>query len=133
MKSLLIEGLSQSSVDCILPEVHVKKTLSYFINHEYADEDESVLKLVAHPPKASEIYGETLRIHKLFQEIMDKNRAKRIEYKKVVVAIGPEGGWEEHEVATFEKLGFRIVDLGERILRTDVAVSVFPPCSIKTL
>jgi hypothetical protein len=44
---------------------------------------------------------------------------------RVVVAIGPEGGWEEQEVLCFQQLGFQLINLGDRILRTDVAVRVF--------
>ncbi len=43
---------------------------------------------------------------------------------RVVVAIGPEGGWEPEEVLLFRAKGFHAVSLGQRILRTDIAVSV---------
>ena len=45
---------------------------------------------------------------------------------RVVVAIGPEGGWEEDEVRQFEAKGFKRTQLGSRILRTDIAVCFFP-------
>ena len=38
-----------------------------------------------------------------------------------VLAIGPEGGWSEREVAMLEGKGFRRHSLGRRILRTDTA------------
>jgi RsmE family RNA methyltransferase len=41
---------------------------------------------------------------------------------RVVIAIGPEGGWVERELATFRELGMSQVALGERILRTEHAV-----------
>ena len=44
------------------------------------------------------------------------------EEERVVVAIGPEGGWEEEEVRQFEDKGFKRTQLGSRILRTDIAV-----------
>lgn len=35
----------------------------------------------------------------------------------------PEGGWEEpYELDMFQKLGFKRITLGTRVLRTDVAV-----------
>ena len=40
---------------------------------------------------------------------------------KVVVAIGPEGGWTDGELKLFLANGFLPVHLGERVLRTDVA------------
>ena len=38
-----------------------------------------------------------------------------------IVLIGPEGGFEEQEVALAEKAGFLPVMLGPRILRTETA------------
>ena len=38
-----------------------------------------------------------------------------------VLAIGPEGGWTDDEVARLEAHGFRRLSLGPRILRTDTA------------
>lgn len=41
-----------------------------------------------------------------------------------LVAIGPEGGWIEREVETFEARGFVPITLGPAILRTEQAVAV---------
>jgi len=38
------------------------------------------------------------------------------------LAVGPEGGWREGELAAFAARGFRPVDLGPRILRVETAV-----------
>jgi RsmE family RNA methyltransferase len=43
---------------------------------------------------------------------------------RVLVAIGPEGGWVDFERALLQKVGFRAVTLGSRILRSDVACLV---------
>lgn len=40
---------------------------------------------------------------------------------KIGVLIGPEGGFEEREVALAENIGGKIVSLGKRILRTETA------------
>ena len=40
---------------------------------------------------------------------------------RCVLAIGPEGGWTDDEVAMLEGKGFRRHSLGSRILRTDTA------------
>ncbi len=42
-------------------------------------------------------------------------------HSPVCVAIGPEGGWIERELATFAELGFSRVHLVEGILRVDAA------------
>ncbi len=39
----------------------------------------------------------------------------------VIVAIGPEGGFDPHEVDSFSQHGFLPVSLGSRILRTETA------------
>ena len=39
----------------------------------------------------------------------------------VIVAIGPEGGFDPHEVSCFVQQGFQPVSLGPRILRTETA------------
>jgi RsmE family RNA methyltransferase len=41
--------------------------------------------------------------------------------RRPVIAVGPEGGWIDDEVALFEAHGFRRLSLGRRILRTDTA------------
>jgi RsmE family RNA methyltransferase len=41
---------------------------------------------------------------------------------QVLLAIGPEGGWVDFEVAQFHHQGFRDFSLGPRILRVDTAV-----------
>lgn len=40
---------------------------------------------------------------------------------RVVVAIGPEGGWIADEVAAFERVGFDAVTMGPRPLRVETA------------
>lgn len=42
--------------------------------------------------------------------------------ERAALAVGPEGGWQEGERRALEGLGFRPVDLGERILRVETAV-----------
>lgn len=43
--------------------------------------------------------------------------------KRMLVAVGPEGGWEEpYELIMFANAGFQQVSLGARVLRSDVAV-----------
>ena len=40
---------------------------------------------------------------------------------EILLAVGPEGGWSEEEVRTFETFDFANVGLGNRVFTTDVA------------
>ena len=42
--------------------------------------------------------------------------------QRVVVAVGPEGGFLAYEVEALERAGFRAVSMGERTLRVETAV-----------
>jgi RsmE family RNA methyltransferase len=65
------------------------------------------LRLVAHPGAERDLSGS----------------AAELAERRVVVAIGPEGGWIERELETFEDLGFQPLWLSARVLRSEVAVS----------
>ena len=41
--------------------------------------------------------------------------------ERVLLAIGPEGGWNAFELALLEAHGFRHIGMGPRTLRTDTA------------
>jgi hypothetical protein len=65
--------------------------------------------------------NETVKLQYKVENNNNKNKRK----EKIVIAIGPEGGWEENEVFLFEKKNFKRISLGKRILRTDIAVFCF--------
>ncbi|MBD0379085.1 16S rRNA (uracil(1498)-N(3))-methyltransferase [Paenibacillus sedimenti] len=48
--------------------------------------------------------------------------------KRVLIAVGPEGGFTEQEIEQAEAAGFRSVSLGARILRTETAALVGLTC-----
>ncbi|MEW9701584.1 16S rRNA (uracil(1498)-N(3))-methyltransferase [Paenibacillus sp. SI8] len=48
--------------------------------------------------------------------------------KRVLIAVGPEGGFTEQEIRQAEEAGFRSVSLGARILRTETAAMVGLTC-----
>ena len=43
--------------------------------------------------------------------------------RSVVLAVGPEAGWNDHEVHSFQRHRFSIVSLGDRIHRVEVATA----------
>ena len=42
--------------------------------------------------------------------------------ERVLLAVGPEGGWVDYEVVKFTEAGFTVCSIGERILKVDTAV-----------
>jgi RsmE family RNA methyltransferase len=118
MKALLVEGLSQAAVDCHLPSLIVRKSLKHFLDDDLDSLDshnKDSIRLIAHPYSVDS--EKPMPAFELFTSPLFFAK------KEVVLAIGPEGGWEEGEVKAFVERGFKVVSLGERILRTDIAVS----------
>jgi hypothetical protein len=56
LRSYLVEGLSQSSVDCMVPEVLVRRKLYKFLDTELDNlyMPDKTIKLFAHPNKNQE-------------------------------------------------------------------------------
>ncbi|MFC1669234.1 16S rRNA (uracil(1498)-N(3))-methyltransferase [Spirochaetota bacterium] len=99
---LLIEGLQQAS-GTSMPEISVIKRLKPFVEDRLDELFPHTLRFLAHPGAKEKI------------------SAHRAEGKGILLALGPEGGWVDYEVAMFEEQGFSPVSMGKRILRTDTA------------
>ena len=105
---LLIEGLQQAG-DTLLPEVRIVKQLKPFLE----DELDSVfpwdgIRLLADPSGAQNV----------FQCLEMPGAAAS---SRILLAVGPEGGWTPHELEMFAAHGFHVFNAGSRILRTDTA------------
>ncbi|MBK5000859.1 16S rRNA (uracil(1498)-N(3))-methyltransferase [Pseudomonas sp. S31] len=98
----LILGLEQAR-DTVLPEVIIEKRFKPFVEDRLPAIAQGSLGLVAHPgaypacPRGIE--------------------------GPVTLAIGPEGGWIPYEVDLLAKAGLAPVQLGDRILRVETAVT----------
>ncbi len=99
----LIEGLEQSG-DTLVPQVSIERRFRPFVEDRLDAEFGGSRRLVCHPRDAVAM-GE-----------VDFSRSERI-----LLAIGPEGGWSDYEVDLLVEHGFECVSLGWRILRSDVA------------
>ncbi|GAX20043.1 hypothetical protein FisN_1Lh477 [Fistulifera solaris] len=114
----LIEGLCQSG-DTKLPKVTIVKSLSQFLDgkvdelfplHSYA-------RVIAHPQRVVE------------DRVIESVRMRSVSFptdspRKIVIAVGPEGGWEEpNEIDRFvNEHDFHQITMGTRVLRSDCAV-----------
>lgn len=103
-RPLLIDGLMQAGTS-ILPEVVVRRAFRKFLAEELDVMLAEGRRIVAHP------YGADRK-----DESASPSRPRR-----VVLAVGPEGGWTDDEVELLESKGFERYSLGARILRTDTA------------
>ncbi len=100
---LLMQGLQQSG-DTHLPQVHIQKRLKPFIEDELDSQFPDALRMMADP------YGR------------GGTQARRPQVdQRVLVAVGPEGGWDDFECSLLATQHFQTVSLGWRILRSDTA------------
>lgn len=125
MRECLIEGLSQACNDYRVPTVTVDRALHKFLlDIERLDRlypPREYRRVIAHPPTPSDLHSGSLDASALGSRRMMEIPRPSGSPAKVVVAVGPEGGWTDGELALFLKRGFHPVHLGERVLRTDVA------------
>lgn len=101
----LLHGLEQA-VDTRLPEVSYHRRFKPFIE----DTIPSIMKEYSHCLLAHPDADLTL------------TQGMRGNPGRILLAIGPEGGWVDFEVQKFTEAGFLTCSLGERILKVDTAV-----------
>jgi RsmE family RNA methyltransferase len=103
-RPLLIEGLQQAR-DTRLPLVSMHKQFKILVEDNLDALFPAGLRLVADPRGTTSL-----------PDAIEVERPER-----VLLAVGPEGGWNEFELALLEAHGFRRVGLGPRTLRVDTA------------
>ncbi len=103
-RPLFIDGLMQAGVTA-MPKISMEKSFRRYATLGRLESDfPTPTRIVAHP-------GADNSSHPVFS-------ADDIP----VLAVGPEGGWTDEEIAILESLSFRRYSLGPRILRTDTAL-----------
>ena len=112
-RPLLRDGLMQSGTS-ILPEMICRRNFRRFVVDELDAMFPATRRIVAHP------YGEGVDV----AGPSGTTRTAESSFDaSLLLAIGPEGGWIDEEVALLESKGFARCSLGPRILRTDTAPS----------
>jgi 16S rRNA (uracil1498-N3)-methyltransferase len=65
----------------------------------------------------------------LYEKAGERMRKAPPDLDRVLLCVGPEGGWEASEAQAAEQAGFQLVNLGSRILRAETAalaaISIF--------
>lgn len=103
-RPLMIEGLQQAQ-DTQLPEVTIRKQFKILV------EDELDMLF----PYGGRLLADH-SAHNHIRDLIFDDPGLRM-----LVAVGPEGGWTEYEVDLLERHGFRAVSMGQRTLRADTA------------
>lgn len=101
---LMLEGLEQAG-DTIVPDASVHRQLKVLLEDELGGLCPESTRVVAHPGDRGRVLGEVP---------VEGGR-------RVLLAIGPEGGWTEHELGLLADHGFEQVTMGPRRLRTEAA------------
>jgi len=102
LREQAIAGLEQAR-DTLLPEISLRRLFRPFAEEELPAIAAGSLALVADP--------------------IAKEPFPSARETPVTLAIGPEGGWIDAELRSFERAGFRAVSLGPRVLRVETAVA----------
>ncbi|MBU1695187.1 MAG: 16S rRNA (uracil(1498)-N(3))-methyltransferase [Verrucomicrobia bacterium] len=103
-RPLLIEGLQQAR-DTRLPEVRVFKQFKVLVEDELPGLFPEGLRLMARPAAGKAIQAAISEVHPA----------------RVLLAVGPEGGWIPYEEDLLMRHGFQPVSMGPRTLRADTA------------
>lgn len=102
IREQLILGLEQAR-DTVLPEIIIEKRFKPFVEDRLPELAAGSLGLIGHPGAYP--------------------ACPRAVDQAVTLAIGPEGGWIPYEVEMLQEAGLQPVQLGERILRVETAVT----------
>jgi RsmE family RNA methyltransferase len=102
LRAQAIIGLQQAR-DTILPTIETRRLFVPFVEEELPSMIEGATALVAHPYATDE--------------------CPRNVRGPIALAIGPEGGFIPKEIESLNRIGFRPVTVGSRILRVETVAS----------
>jgi RsmE family RNA methyltransferase len=124
LRAELVSGLAQAGTTA-LPRLRVERSLRKAADGAAAVPAGSLppLRLLAHPRRA-DAPAVPMLLDALARADAEQGRRRAgTGRRRVVIAVGPEGGWEEpRELELLAQAGFTQVTLGDAALRTDVAV-----------
>jgi RsmE family RNA methyltransferase len=103
-RPLLIEGLQQAR-DTRLPIVSIHRQLKILVEDELDALFGEGARIVADPRSRTPL----------------SDVARRHRHERLLLAVGPEGGWNAFELSLLRAHGFEAAGMGPRTLRTDTA------------
>jgi 16S rRNA (uracil1498-N3)-methyltransferase len=101
---LLVEGLQQAR-DTRMPRVSIHRQFKILVEDDLDTLFTRGVRLVAHPGDGQPV------------STLMRDRAG----ERVLLAIGPEGGWNDFELTLLQSHGFDALAMGPRTLRSDTA------------
>jgi len=101
LRAQSILGLEQAR-DTILPAIETRRLFRPFVEEELPSIAAGTRRLVAHPHATAV--------------------APRHVHDAVTLAVGPEGGWIDAELASLERAGFQAASFGPRALRVETFI-----------
>jgi len=111
-RARLIDGLQQAACTH-MPEVLLRPRFKPFLEDELDSVFADSFRILARP-------GAKIALLDLLAG-PDFEAVSTDPSRRILLAIGPEGGWEEYEIEKLEKHGFRRAAMGQRILQSDAA------------
>jgi RsmE family RNA methyltransferase len=115
----LIEGLQQAG-DTLLPDVRIIKELKPFLEDKIDSLfPDTETRLLADPSGDQNIFQCLENVKKMSSHAKAKPESGA--GPRILLAVGPEGGWTPYELALFTAHGFQVFNAGPRILRADTA------------
>eukprot|EP01036_Dinobryon_divergens_P038913 gene38913-51153_t len=127
LKAALVDGLSQAGVDSMLPEIIVRRHLQTFVSEELDGLFPPTVyrRVLAHPER--EQGSSDIRPVQDLETGTDISSPAAVRFtqipplpsslspvRRVVVAVGPEGGWEDFELDMLAAASFHRVHMGSR-------------------
>ncbi len=102
LREQAVAGLEQAR-DTVMPQIETRRLFRPFVERELPAIAANTRALVAHPAAEAE--------------------CPRHVAGPITLAIGPEGGFIDEEIASLRRVGFEAVSIGSRILRVETAVT----------
>jgi 16S rRNA (uracil1498-N3)-methyltransferase len=103
-RPLLIEGLQQAR-DTRLPQVSIHKQFKVLVEDQLSGLFQTGARIVA-DPRCETRLGDAVESHPR---------------ERILLGVGPEGGWNDFELTLLAAHGFRPAGIGPRTLRSDTA------------
>lgn len=103
----------QQSFDSIAPKISIYASINKLFE-ELSSNSKEKDRYFAHTPRYQDNATQEV---KLWELPYNRNAGS-------IIAIGPEAGWSDVEVREFTKAGFKMISLGNRTYRVEVALAI---------